>query len=232
MGQRICYTKNNSGVRLGDLLLQHYEAFRLWYLREDRLATEGNYTFGHEAVAHYLQQAGDLAAGFDNLEQQLADELTLQFIGYCDLVENESPMLELFGPCCSTWRYEAGTEMVERTGDAEFIKLWHFLVTGRSLKNNAGFNSYEKGYNIGFLSREECLVLKTKIETRFGNRGVIKERYWTALEKKQEADARAKANGGPYGLSGHNPVSEGLELVLQMLDEMDDAAEVVTTIEC
>lgn len=208
MGQRITYFKSNSGKGLKETIFDHSPSFRQWYLDTAQSSVEEfNEPFGNENLKNYLKQNTDFKTGFDNLEKNLVDELTAEFIGsYCDLIDRDNNLLMLFGPAMNKWRYAESSEMVLATKDEDFIRLWNYIIKGRSLKDNADFDSYTNDYKIGFLSFTEYMILKEKIETYFGNIEVIKKKS--------------------------NPESSGLEFVLQVLDEIADSRnELITGIE-
>lgn len=234
MGQRISYFKNNFSKGLKDLIFENFSSFRQWYLDTDKSSLEEfNEPFGNENLKNYLKQNTDLKTDFDKLDKKLIDELTAEFIAsYCDLTDRNSNLLQFFGPTMSRWRYEQSSEMVLETKNEDFIRLWNYIVKGRSLKDNSDFNSYTNDYKIGFLTFNEHRLLKEKIETYFGKIEIIKERYWTDKEKKELEKAIANSKNSSYSLSGHNPKSSGLEYVLQALNEVTDSKnELITGIE-
>jgi len=96
--------------------------------------------------------------------------------------------------------------MVLATKDEDLIRLWNYIIKGRSLKDNTDFDSYTNDYKIGFLAFTEYMLLKEKIETYFGNIETIKKKS--------------------------NPGSSGLEFVSQAIDEIaDNKNELITGIE-
>ena len=100
-----------------------------------------------------------------------------------------------------------------KTNDKELIRLWNFIIKGRSLSDYADFDSFTNELKIGFLSFGEHRILKTKIEAYFGNVEVIKRRRLAVDEQSEEIEI-------------------GLECVLQVLDEITLAEnELITSIE-
>ena len=234
MGQRISYFKNNLNKGLKELIFENFSSFRQWYLETDNSSIEEfNEPLGNEKLKLYFKQKTDFKTDFDKLDKNLIDELTSEFIGsYCDLTNRNSNLLELFGPTMNKWRYNQSNEMVSATKDEDFIRLWSFAINGRSLKDNYDSNSFTNDYKIGFLDRQEYLLLKSKIEYYFGDTETIKKKYWTNSEKKQIDEAIRNSNDGSYSLSGHNPKTSGLEYMMEALNELTDKNnELITGIE-
>lgn len=224
MGQRISYFKNNFNKGLKELIFENFSSFRQWYLDTDNSSIEElNEPFRNEKLKLYFKQNTDYKTDFDNLDKNLIDELTSEFIGsYCDLTDRNSNLLEPFGPTMNKWRYNQSNEMVSATKDEDFIRLWSFVIKGRSLKDNCDFNSFTNDYKIGILDRQEYLLLKSKIEYYFGDNETMKQKYWTNSEKKQMDEAIRNLNDGSYSLSGHNPKTSGLEYMMEVLNELTD----------
>ena len=208
MGQRITYFKSNSGKGLKETIFDNYPSFRQWYLETDHSSVEEFHEpFGNENLKNYLKQNTAFKLNFDNLEKNLIDELTAEFIGsYCDLTDRDNHLFRLFGPAMNKWRYAESSEMVLATKDEDLIRLCNYIIKGRSLKDNTDFDSYTNDYKIGFLAFTEYMLLKEKIETYFGNIDTIKKKS--------------------------NPGSSGLEFVSQAIDEIADSKnELITGIE-
>lgn len=224
MGQRINYFKNNFNKGLKELIFENFSSFRRWYLDTDNSSMEEfNEPFGHQKLKIYFSQNTDFKTDFDNLHKNLIDELTSEFIGsYCDWKVRDSNLLEFIGPTMSKWRYYPSNEMVSATKDKDFIRLWNYILKGRSLKDNAEFDSFNNDYKVGFLMFNEHRLLKEKIETYFGNIKAIKKKYWTYKEKKELERSMANLNNSSFSLAGHNPKSSGLEYILQVLNEITD----------
>jgi hypothetical protein len=234
MGQRISYYRNNFKKELQDIIFENFSAFRQWYLETEKSSMdEFGEPFGNEMLIAYLKENPDFEIDFSRLNKKLIDELTAEFIGsYCDLTDTEGTILELFGPAYNKWRYNSGTEMVLKTKDADFIRLWNFVIKGRSLSDGQDFDSFTNDYKIGFLTFSEQRVLKAKIEIHFGNIEQIKRKYWTGQEKLAERKAIENSKNGTYVLSGHHPKSSGVECVLQVLNEIAaDESGLITAID-
>ncbi|MCB9261286.1 MAG: hypothetical protein H6607_02765 [Flavobacteriales bacterium] len=234
MGQRISYFKNNYDKGLKELLFDNYSTFRQWYLDFDKSSMEEfNQPFGNEGLKEYFNQNKDLQADFATLDKKFIDELTSEFIGiYYDLTHQHNDILDFFGPTMSVWRYDASNKMVSSTKDKDFIELWTFITKGRSLKDNLQFDSFTNDYKIGFINRQEYLVLKNKIELYFGDIETMRRKHWTNKEKAQLEKAIESSKDGSYSLSGHNPKSSGLEYMLDAINELTEKnKELITGIE-
>jgi hypothetical protein len=224
MGQRISYFKNNFGKGLKELIFENFLSFQQWYLDKDKSSIEEfNEPFGNDTLKVYFKHAKDLQEDFEALPKNFIDELTSGFIGsYYDLTHQHNDMLEFFGPTMSVWRYAESDKMVSATYDKDFIELWIFITKGRSLKDNLHFDSFTNDYKIGFINRQEYLLLKSKIEFHFGDTEAIKRKFWTSREKAKLEKAISNSKDGSYSLSGHNPKSSGLEYVLDALNGLTE----------
>jgi len=234
MGQRISYYKNNYDKGLKELLFDNYSNFRQWYLDFDKSSIdEFNEPFGNESLKEYFIQDRDLEMDFATLDKKFIDELTSEFVGtYYDLSHQQNDILDFSGPTMSVWRYDESNKMVSATKDKDFIELWTFITKGRSLKDRLQFDSFTNEYKIGFLNRDEYLLLKSKIEFHFGNNEVLRLKYWTKSEKRQLEKAITNSKDGSYSLSGHNPKSSGLEYMLDAINELTKKnKELITGIE-
>lgn len=186
MGQRISYFKNNYNKKLKDLLFENFDQFSQWYLATDKSSIEEfNEPFGIDIILKYLNQNPDFKSDFNHLEGNFIDEITSEFIGsYFDLTHRENNILEFFGPTMSTWRYYESDKIVQATKDKDFIRLWNFLIKGRSLKDNSDFKSITDDYKIGFLNREEISILQLKIEFHFGiNHSSLTKSFFQSEQK-------------------------------------------------
>ncbi len=231
MGQRISYFKNNYNKGLKELLFDNYSNFRQWYLDFDKSSMdEFNEPFGNEKLKEYFNQDNDLQTDFATLNKKFIDELTSEFIGtYYDFTHQNNNIFDFFGPVFNKWRYDESTGMVLKTSDTEFIELWSYLIEGRSLKDKLYFDSLTNEHKIGFLDRQEYLLLKSKIELHFGDAKTIRNKYWTNKEKEEFEKAM---NDKSYALTAHNPKSSGLEYVLSALNELTyKNKELITGIE-
>lgn len=234
MGQRISYFKNNFDKGLKDLIVENFYGFRQWYLDRVKLSKkEYNEPYGNEILINFLLQKEDLKIDFKELDKQLLDELIAEFItDFCDIADGDDKILEFFGPTTNKRRYNESTEMVLQTNDNDFVQLWNFIIKGRSLKDNAAFNSYSNECKVGFLTFNEHRLLQTKIELHFGDIKKIKQTYWTEEEKLKEKSVIKNSKNGTYSLSGHNPKSSGLEYILQVLNQISTHKnELITVIE-
>ena len=197
--------------------------FRNWFLQEHSDSMEEfNEELGSESLNTFLEFNKNLPDVSD-IEQNTVDEIAGEFIGtYCDY-GNGTELINFLDPCLSKWRYMDSTDLVNDTMKPEIIKLWNYLVEGRSLKSDRSVYLWTDTYRIGFWSYGERKLLKKSLEESFGDLETIKQRYWTQKEKSewQEALEEARLNNSVMGISGHNPVSTGIECVLQVLNDVD-----------
>ncbi len=237
MGARLAYYyfEQPTGKSLKEIIIDNFVPFPAWYLnmcKESLLEFDEEYGPAH--LKQCLENAKYLQTDFNQLDQQFIDQFTKELLGGDNYLKENGMDLKLFGPLMGTGRYISSTELVKRTGNVDFLTLWNYLIEGRSLKNDAPFLRDDYDIKVGFLKVQEHRKLKNYIESYFGTYETIREKYWTNLEKKQDASARAEANGGLYWLFGnkHDPISTGLECMLQALNEINEKdVEIVTFID-
>lgn len=213
MGQKINYMKNNNTEPLNKILYAYYVPFKSWYLNSS------DYDTLEPDVLNYLLKNNTL----DKISKSEADQLAVEFVGlYCEI---NRLFFEDYSPSMNKWRYKGSTEMVKETNNVDFKRLWDYLVFGRSVYDSG--NIYNEDGAVGYLAKTEYNQLKQYIYDYFGNAEVIKNKYWTIDEKRRYDEMLQK---GENGISNHNPVSEGLEIVLQATESID-CFELITFIE-
>ncbi|GAA0722191.1 hypothetical protein GCM10009430_24350 [Aquimarina litoralis] len=230
MGQRIHFYKNNWNNELEDLILENYSDFAEWYVKRNQASLEEfDEMYGTEQLIDFFNSNRNIETNLKELDKKLLDELVAEFV--CEYSESIK-VLDFFGPSMNKWKYIESTKLVSKTKDSEFITLWGYLINGRSLKNSEKFDSYTNEYKIGYLSYEEHSKLKELIIQYFGDLQGMKATYWTKSEKKKLENAIRNAKNGSYYLSNHNPVTSGLEYVMEALNEIKDIkTQLITGIE-
>ncbi|WP_298514484.1 hypothetical protein [uncultured Kordia sp.] len=230
MGVRIHFYKNNSGKEIEDLILEHYSDYAQWYVnRNEASIEEFDEIYGTVELIDFFSNNKTIDNNINHLDKKIVDEMT---VGFVVEYSEYNKVLEGFGPMMNKWRYQKSTKLVLETKDDEFIKLWKYLIYGRSLKASEEFNSYTNDYKIGFLSFKEHSKLEELIIDYFGDLEGMKEKYWTDSEKEELEIAIQNSVNGVYSLSDHNPITSGLEYVLEALNEMKTGEmELITVIE-
>jgi hypothetical protein len=165
MSQRICFYKNKSQLFLKGLVCECLNEFKEWYLN---IYLENEEKDNYVLYKH-LNKIIDLNNEFNEMEQELIDEITAEFIGTFLDIEQQN-YIELVFPFVNKIYYIKNTEDILKTEDSDFIKLWDIIIKGRSIKNNKFFDGYTNNYKIGFLSKSEYLDIKEKIEKHFTNK--------------------------------------------------------------
>lgn len=226
MGQRINYFKNNFNIEFRELIFDNFFEFRQWYLDYDKSSLEKyNEPFGSEYLKKYLKNSTDFRTDFEQLDKKLIDELTSEFISsYCDITDCKDIFYH-FGPNCNKWHYDGSTELITQTGNEDFIRLWDYSIKGRSLKDLGKFESHSNEYSVGFLTFEEHSQLRNLIDQYFGNFEDMKNKYWTEHRKKEYLKGLENNwKNGTYNLGGElKPTSFGLEMILQVLNQIKDS---------
>ena len=169
MGQRICFYKNKSQFFLKELVCECFSEFKEWYLNV-YLENEEKDEY---ILYKYLSKIIDLSNIFDDTEQKVIDEITADFVGGFLDTKNQNHA-ELVLPMMYTRHYVENTEDILKTQDNDFIELWNIIINGRSIKNNKPFDSFTDDLKIGFLTKNEYLNLKGKIEKYFSTEMDIK----------------------------------------------------------
>ena len=229
MGVRIHFYKNNIGKKLRDLICENYSDFAHWYInRNESSIEEFDEIYGTEQLIDFFSENKNIEGNLNLLDKKLVDEMTAEFVAE---YSEYSKTLEFFGPSMSKWRYKESTNLVLGTKNNEFIRLWSYLINGRSLKESEKFDSYTNEYKIGFLSFKEHSKLKELIVEYFGDLNDMREKHWTNSEKEKLKNAINNSVNGTYSLTDHNPVTSGLEYVMEALNEILEETELITGIE-
>jgi hypothetical protein len=106
--------------------------------------------------------------------------------------------------------------LIERTKDKNLVALWRFFIEGRSLKNDFLFKSTNAyNFKVGYLKVEEQALMLKLIQKYFGNINTIRKNHWTSNDLKN------LAKGVGFVMEG-NPISSGLECVLEVLEDIKD----------
>ncbi|WP_108869310.1 hypothetical protein [Aquimarina aquimarini] len=230
MGIRIQFFKSKLDKELKDLIFENYSDFAKWYVdRNNASIEEFDETYGTKQLIDFFTQNKKISKDLNLLPQKIIDEMTVEYV--VEYPASQS-ILELFGPSMKKWRYNKSTQLVLETKDHEFIKLWRYLINGRSLKNSEEFDSYTDEYKIGFLSFKEHSTLKKLILKHFGDLQEMKQKYWTDSEKKKLQNSINNPDNDTYFLSDHNPVTSGLEYVMLAINEIKTSkTDLITAIE-
>lgn len=230
MGIRIHFYKNNFSTGLKNLILENYSDYAEWYLNKNKSSVEEfNEIYGTKELIDFFSKNRSIENDLSLIDKKLVDEMTAEFVlEYSEF----NGCLDFFGPSMGKWRYQESTNLVLKTKNEEFIKLWKYLTQGRSLINSGKFDSYTNDYKIGYLSLKEHQILKEMIGEYFGDLNDMREKYWTNSEKRKLEIAQQNPRNGVYSLSDHNPITSGLEFVVLALNEMKTIeAELITGIE-
>ncbi|MEM6842128.1 MAG: hypothetical protein AAF944_11015 [Bacteroidota bacterium] len=221
MGRRISYSIPKYSSSLSELVDNDFADFRKWFLKTNRESIEEyNESIGS---AHFINTL-EKTESFNQLwegGQQKVDELVLEFLGtYCDWGEGRK-LIRPIGPDFSTWRYSASDKLIQKHMDEDSRRLWGYLFTGRSLIDDNKFIPDEDRFRIGYWKPQESSHFLLAIRNTLGSLDEIQEKFWTKKEKRNYEQAlRAPNKQGYVGISNHNPVSSGIEYVLQTLEEL------------
>jgi hypothetical protein len=194
MGSRISYFRNNDGKTLKVLLVEHYAQFRVWYLeQQERSKAEFNEEFGSEYVKNYMYKNTIMPTDLSGISDRLIDELASEFVAnYLDSNFDSIALLETVGPCVNKARYGEATKLLVAMKDEEVVRLWSYIVNGRSIKDGGTFDSYSNDNRVGYLSSEEIGMLKTKIEQYYpaSNSVLRNEGFELVLDAISNIDSR------------------------------------------
>lgn len=229
MGIRIVYEYIKDGSSLEGLLHKKYSVFRDWLQKQYEVSrVEFNEQYCSEELLDFVV-VNEVLPELSTITHEQLDDLITEFIGgYVNsLATTNFDPLESIGGHLSAYRYIESTELVKKYTDHKTNRLWQYLVTGRSLKDDLPFipfdDIYDDRYRVGFWKREEWQYLYQSLISTFGTKEEIKERYWTVEEKREYEEALEevkRTKQSIFSLSG-KPISTGIECVLDALEEVE-----------
>jgi hypothetical protein len=227
MGQRINFYKNNVGKSLRTVLNENFINFKKWYVeRNQKSLIEFNEQYGSTELLSFLHETTLTTLNFENIDNRILGELTIEFIwDYLGNIYSPIDILECLGPDLKVWRYVKSRSLILETNNLDFLSLWDNLFKGRSLLKTEKFERFsEDSLVVGFLSFDEQVKLMDYINNYFGTLEQIRQKYWTA----EDFDIFNHRKSVSY----HSPISEGLEITIEMLEKVkDNKNEIITTVE-
>ncbi len=226
MGTRLAYyyIEQPTGKSLRDIIVENFTPFSAWYLNMCKdVFQEYNEVYNPQYLKECFERSLHQSTTFDQLDQRFIDQYTREFLIADDYLSEIGISLKMFGPCVNTGNYVESIALVENTGNEDFLALWTYLTSGRSLKNDAPFLEEDYEIRVGFLNRDEHKKLKYYLENYIGRDiQAIRDKYWTSEEKM------IWQQGGSAGSS----IASGAELVLKALNELNEKdVEVITLID-
>lgn len=165
MGDRIAFYKCTSGSYAATVHA-NYPHFRDWYLAFAQSSLE---EYGEEFGTQELKEYLTLHTSTEAMPAQLLDEYCVEFIyAYDDFLYTEQQnKFVLFGPTMNKRRYKESTTLIANTNDEHLIKLWSYIVHGRSLSGKSTFISTSNEARIGYITTAERKLLQTKLQLYF-----------------------------------------------------------------
>ena len=227
MGQRINFYTNSYKKSLRTLLKENFAEFQKWYIeRNQKSLIEFNEQYGNPELIHFFQNTDLTTLNFDNTNNRILGELTVEFIWeFCGNIYSPKNILECLGPDLKTWRFVKSRDLILETLNLDFLHLWDSLFNGRSFQETEIFERCaDDSIKVGYISFDEQLKLSDFINRYFGTIEQIRSKYWTV----EDFDIFSQK----ISVSNHSPISEGLEITLEMLNRVkDNKNELVTTVE-
>jgi hypothetical protein len=168
MGVRIAYYINDSGKKLVDLIIEDYPFFRENYLKLNSKSVETKkMALGDENLIRFLEQ-NDKINDLSIISDQIVNEITHEYFfnSYDDLIKFNSNF-DSIGSYISKFKYSGSTFLINQTNNDQLIKLWNYLILGRSIKDGATATSFSNDISLGFLSAEEQRELVQLLEANF-----------------------------------------------------------------
>jgi hypothetical protein len=218
MGQRLNYYISKEGKTLQQLITDHYTDFRTWSIKqENNSQNEFNEAYLASFFHSFLMDNPNSIA-IDSLDQMYVDAVVSNFFGdFTGWSDTKGyALVENLDPCVYTMNYINSKPLIERTKDKNLAALWHFFIEGRSLKNDFLFKSVDEyNFKVGYLKVEEQALMLKLMRKYFGNINTIRKNHWSARDLKNLAE------GGSFFMQG-NPISSGIECVLQVLEHIKD----------
>lgn len=180
MVKKINFLKNNANMTVFELVIAHYSNFRKWYLAEEKVRFEEyNEEFGSESLKKFFRENSNLdLATLD--DSKLLDNLLTEFV--IESWDKGDDFFEFFIPIMSRCHYEKNFAMIQSTQDPDFITLWQYITLGRDFASLSYRQTVFDDLSVGFLERDEYLLLQQKIEHYFGNILTLRKRNYVGLE--------------------------------------------------
>lgn len=180
MGKRINFLKNNTNSTVFELIIEHYVDFKNWYLTEEKIRFEKyNEDFGNENLKQFFKENRNLnLVTLKNCE--LLDSLMAEFV--IESWDKGNVFFEFFAPNMYRSHYDNSYEMIKSVKDQEFSTLWTFITLGRDFASLSYRQTVFDDLSVGFLERDEYLLLQQKIEHYFGNILTLRKRNYVGLE--------------------------------------------------
>lgn len=180
MGKRINFLKNNTNSTVLELIIEHYADFRNWYLTEEKTRFEKyNEDFGNENLKQFFKRNGNLdLVTLKNCEW--LDSLMAEFV--IESWDKGDDFFEFFAPNMYRSHYDNSYDMIQSVKDQELSTLWTYITVGRDFNNYGYRQTFFDNLSIGFLERDEYLLLQQKIEHHFGNISTLRKLNHIGLE--------------------------------------------------
>ncbi|MFN8712496.1 MAG: hypothetical protein ACK5Z2_06560 [Bacteroidota bacterium] len=168
MGVRIAYYINDSGKKLVDLIIKDYPFFRENYLNLNSESVETQkMALGDENLIRFLEQ-NDKIDDLDRFSDQIVNEIVQEyFLSSIDNLIKFNSTFDIIGPCLNKINYTGSSLLINQTNNDQLIKLWNYLIFGRSIKDGATSTSFSNDISLGFLSAEEQRELVQLLEVNF-----------------------------------------------------------------
>ncbi len=168
MGLRIAYYINNSKKKLVDLVVEDYPLFRDNYLKLNSESVEiDKIALSDEKLIRFLEQ-NDNIIDLNIISDQMMNEITDEYLS-CSLdnMIKFNSEFEIKGPCLNKYNYTSSTFLINQTNNNQLIKLWNYLIVGRSIKEGSVITSFSNDISFGFLSVQEQRELALLLEANF-----------------------------------------------------------------
>lgn len=180
MGKRINFLKNNTNSTVFELIIEHYVDFKNWYLIEEKTRFEKyNEDFGNENLKQFFKKNSNLdLVTLKNCEW--LDSLMAEFV--IESWDKGDEFFEFFAPNMYRSHYDNSYEMIQSVKDQELSTLWTYITVGRDFSNYHYRQTFFDDLSVGFLERDEYLLLQQKIEHHFGDISTLRKLNHIGLE--------------------------------------------------
>lgn len=178
MGNRICFFINPEGKRLRDWVEENYAHYRAHILELERSnQAEWNEATFSAHVVQFLTQNDTLR--WDAGNKEVIDDLPNEFYDAAEWMSESDRAFTDVGGWLYTSNYTNSQIFIQGTCDAALIRLWHFLVRGRSILDGGETGGADPENRVGYLSAEEVQLLAAGLRRYFGREPAASETYWT-----------------------------------------------------
>lgn len=196
MTKRINFLKNNANTTVFELVTEHYTNFRNWYLAEEQARfNDYHQDFGSEKLKKLFKENSNLDL-VTLKDKQLLDNLLTEFV--IESWDKGEVFFEFFAPFVNRSHYQKSYSMIKSLQDPDFTILWEYITLGRDFANFSHRKNFYENLSVGFLERDEYLLLQQKIQHYFGDIPTLRNLNLVGLECMSQAISELTENNRQF----------------------------------